>query len=314
MVLKPGGGDVDVELSIVAPVFNEEEVVSVFLETLKELLQNVDFDFEVILVDDGSTDETATTIRNFGWSSVRLLRFVKNSGHMAALDAGIRASCGDYVVTLDSDLQHPPELVFRMLDLAKSEGLDVVYAVRSSRGEDSFFKRNTARMYYKMMRKLAKNDLTPSAADFRLISRRVVSVIRTLPVGRQVFRLLIPALGFPSGAINFTANARAGGSSKYTLRKMFSLWGSSILSSSTMPLTVATRIGFFISTFSLLGFGYVLVSYLSGNTVEGWASLLSTTLLLFGVQFTILGLMGNYIAILVETARRTPPYILLDED
>ncbi|MCX6494669.1 MAG: glycosyltransferase family 2 protein [Actinobacteria bacterium] len=308
------GRDVFVKLSIVSPVFNEEDVISVFMQALRSLMENSGIEFEVILVDDGSTDLTASAIRSFGWSRVRLLRLVKNSGHMAALDAGIRASRGDFVVTLDADLQHPPELILPMLNLAQSDGLDVVYAVRKTRGEDSFFKRNSAKIYYRMMKTLSKTEVTPSAADFRLISRKVVSVIRELPIGRQVFRILIPSLGFRSGRIEFTAQPRAAGSSKYTLRKMVSLWSASVLSSSTMPLTLATRIGFVISSLSLVGFGYVLFSFLSGRTVEGWASLLSTTLLLFGVQFTILGIVGNYLGVVVEAVRRVPPYILRDED
>jgi dolichol-phosphate mannosyltransferase len=252
-------------------------------------------------------------ISEFDWNAIKTLQFVKNAGHMAALDAGIRHSQGDFVITLDSDLQHPPELIIPMLNLAEKENLDVVYGVRAKRKNDSYFKRNSAKIYYSTMRWLSKTDVTPSAADFRLISKRVVSVIRQLPVGRQVFRMLIPSLGFPSGKMEFEADERAGGESKYTIPKMVSLWSASVVTSSTFPLAMATRIGFIVSILSLLGFGYVLFSYVTGLAVEGWASLLSAVLLLFGTQFIILGLMGNYIAVIVTTLRGIPPYILKED-
>ena len=155
---------------------------------------------------------------------------------MAALDAGYRSSKGDLVITLDADLQHPPALIPKMLDEVENKGVDVVYAVRGKRSEDSIFKRVSAKIFYRVMRSLSEVDLQTSAADFRLVSKRVVDVIRQLPLGRVVFRIFIPSLGFASSTVSYTAAPRFAGESKYNLSKMIRLSTTSLLTSSTKPL------------------------------------------------------------------------------
>lgn len=302
-----------VDLTIVSPVYNEEKVISLFLEELKKVLNSCNLEYEVLIIDDGSKDSTAEKVSQFSWRQLRLIRFVSNSGHMAALDAGIRESRGNFVVTLDSDLQHPPELIIEMYNKAINHKLDVIYAVRKTRSEESLVKRLPSQLYYKVMKRVSNIDLIPSAADFRLISSEVVGVIRALPVGKQVFRLLIPSLGFPSGTIPYIASSRAAGESKYTFTKMFKLWTESVVGHSTAPLTFASKIGFVMSAVSLIGLIYVLIAFLSGASVAGWASLLSAVLLLFGIQFIVLGIIGQYIADLVTNQRGVPPYIIRKE-
>ena len=299
-------------LSIVVPVYNEAESITEFATQLKSVLDGMALTYEVLFVDDGSDDRSVELIHAAGWREARVISFVLNAGHMAALDAGYRASRGDFVISLDSDLQHPPELIPDLFAEAVGKSVDVVYAARRTRERDSIFKRVTALTYYRGMRGLTGLDLQNSAADFRLISQRVVTVIRSLPVGRQVFRLLIPSLGFTSSTIYYTAAARFAGKSKYTLSKMINLSSESVIGFTTKPLTISIRIGLFVSLLAVIGFVYVIVTYFTGQALEGWASVLSTVLLMFGLLFVVLGVFGMYLATLVNASRARPLYIVAE--
>ena len=300
-------------ISIVTPVFNEEGSILNFAETLRKVLDGIGESYEVIFVDDGSSDKSSELIKSFTWQESKLLTFVSNSGHMAALDAGIRAAQGNFVITLDSDLQHPPELIPTLLNVAREDDVDVVYANREKRTNDGFFKKASAKAFYKLIRGISGIEIIDSAADFRLISKRVVDVIRTLPEGRQVFRLLIPSLGFSSSNVPYEVQPRFAGESKYSFRKMLGLSVNSIIGYSTKPLTISITVGILFSIAALVGFGYVVVAYFSGNTEAGWPSLLSTILLSFGILFMIIGVMGLYIADIADIVRRRPVYIIKNE-
>jgi polyisoprenyl-phosphate glycosyltransferase len=301
-----------VDVTIVAPLFNEEQSIEEFLKLLRSVLDGMRVSYEVVLVDDGSTDSSLDLLQSLEWSQLRLISFVSNAGHQAALDAGYRSSVGDFVVTMDSDLQHPPEVIPELYKVALDSGVDVVYAVRPKRKEDGIFKRLTARAYYSVMGSLTDIDLQDSAADFRIVSRKVVTILNQLAPGRQVFRLLIPSLGFPSRAISYKASERFAGESKYGFRRMVGLSVDSVIQFSTKPLTLAIQMGVFVSILSLFGFAYVLLTYLSGNALQGWASLISTVLLLFGVLFVLFGIFGLYLATLVRQLQGRPPYIIKD--
>jgi dolichol-phosphate mannosyltransferase len=193
--------------------------------------------------------------------------------------------------------------------MAIEAGVDVVYAVRPKRKEDGIFKRLTARAYYSLLGSLTEIQLQSSAADFRIVSRNVVIVLNQLAPGRQVFRLLIPSLGFPSKTFGYTASQRFAGKSKYGVRKMVGLSLDSVIQFSTKPLTLSIQLGVFVSLLSLAGFAYVLFTYLSGEALQGWASLISTVLLLFGVLFFLLGIFGLYLASVVRQLQGRPPYV-----
>lgn len=300
----------ELTLSVVVPVFNEHESIVEFCRQLRQCLDGLAVSYEVIFVNDGSSDSSQELIEAEGWANARVVSFIANAGHMAALDAGYRQSQGRYVVSLDSDLQHPPALIAPMLETAEREGVDVVYAARKTRARDSWFKRNSALLYYRLMRGLTEVELQDSAADFRLISDRVVRVIKALPPGRQVFRLLIPSLGFPSRTVHYTAASRIAGESKYTFKKMISLSTDSVVGFTTIPLTISIRIGLVVSLFAVAGFVYVLVTYFSGHALEGWASVLSTLLLLFGLLFVVLGVFGMYMGAILRALSARPLYIL----
>lgn len=298
------------KLSVVVPVFNEEEVISAFAERLRTTLDGLNTNYEVIFVDDGSTDRTVKKIEDFAWPECKCLSFVSNAGHMSALEAGYRASTGEMVVTLDGDLQHPPELIPEMLDVAKDTGSDVVYAVRKDRSEEHLFKRATANFYYKILKSLSGIELINSAADFRLISSSVVQVIKSLPRGNLVFRLLIPSLGFPFSQIEYKAEKRQAGKTKYSFTRMTQLSISSLVGFSTKPLTIAIQLGIATTLISFIGFIYAAVNYFNGETQTGWASTISTILLLFGVLFIILGVHGLYIGAILKNTMSRPSYIV----
>jgi polyisoprenyl-phosphate glycosyltransferase len=301
---------VDITLSVVAPVYNECESIVEFSRQLRERLDEMTDSYEVIFVDDGSTDNSRELIQGLGWPEARVLSFVANAGHQAALDAGYRASRGAYVVCMDSDLQHPPALVPTLVKTARAEGVDVVYAVREQRAVDGRLKRRSALAYYRIMRAITDVDLHESAADFRLVSRRVVDVLSSLPAGQQVFRLLIPSLGFPYRTLPYVAAERYAGTSKYTLDKMVGLSVGSVVGFTTKPLTLSIRVGLGVSLLSFAGFVYVIVRFFSGHTVSGWASMLSTLLFVFGVLLVILGVFGFYIGAIVKALQARPPYLI----
>lgn len=297
-------------LSLVIPVFNEEESIVEFCRQLRETLEGMSVEYEVLFIDDGSVDSSRDLIERLAWGQARVISFVTNAGHMAALDAGYRQAIGRYVISLDSDLQHPPSAIPLLLQTAQESDVDVVYAVRETRKRDSWFKRTTALLYYRLMRAITDVDVQNSAADFRLISHRVIKVIRDLPPGQQVFRLLIPSLGFPYRTVIYTANARFAGESKYSLKKMVDLSTTSVVGFTTKPLTISIRIGLFVSLAAVIGFIYVIVTYFSGRALEGWASMLSTVLLLFGLLFVILGVFGLYMGAILRVLIARPPYII----
>lgn len=297
-------------LSVVAPVYNEAESIVEFCAQLRATLDGMNVSYEVLFVDDGSRDDSRTLIEALAWPEARVISFIANAGHMAALDAGYRASAGDYVVCLDADLQHPPSLIPTFLETALTEKVDVVYAVRAMRSTDSWFKRRSALAYYRLMRALTDVDIQSSAADFRLISRRVVDVIRALPPGQQVFRLLIPSLGFAQRTVQYEAAERFAGTSKYTLDKMVGLSVSSVIGFTTKPLTLSIRAGLIVSLVSFAGFVYVIVRFYTGHTVEGWASVFSTVLFVFGILMIILGVFGLYIGAIVKAIQGRPSYLI----
>jgi glycosyltransferase involved in cell wall biosynthesis len=302
-------------LSVVVPVFDEEAVLPQTLPRMRAALDALDCDYELICVDDGSTDGTAAVLRaaRADWPQLRVVRLRANAGHQAALTAGLDAAIGDYVVTIDADLQDPPELIAAMLARAVDEGVDVVYAIRSDRTSDSAFKRITAGMYYRVARRVAGPQVPAHAGDFRLMSRAAVDALRTLPERHRVYRLLIPWLGFPSATVTYTRSVRAAGTTKYPLTKMFRLAADSITSFTAAPLRLATWLG--VSGFVvclLLGSGSV-VAYFAGATVPGWASLTVALMFLGAVQLLCLGLLGEYVARLYAEMQGRPLYFVAED-
>jgi polyisoprenyl-phosphate glycosyltransferase len=298
--------------SVVIPMFNEVEVLPLLVERLRPVLEGLGEPYEVVAVDDGSTDTTAAQLLGIrrGWPELRLVRLRRNSGHQAALTAGLHRARGRYVVSLDADLQDPPEKIPEMLTLARDKDLDIVYGIRSDRTTDSFLKRRTAAGYYWLMRRIARVQMPANAGDFRLLSRATVDVLKQLPEQRPVYRLLVPWIGFPSGEVTYTREARAAGRTKYPLAKMIRLGIDSVTGFSAAPLRIATGLGAVSFFFCLVMLAYVIVAFLLGYGVRGWASLLATVLFLGGVQLLCLGLLGEYLARLYASVQGRPAYFV----
>jgi polyisoprenyl-phosphate glycosyltransferase len=299
-------------LSVVVPMYNEEDVLPLLVNRLRPVLDGIGEPYEVVAVDDGSTDTTAAQLIGARrlWPQLRVVRLRRNSGHQAALTAGLHRARGDYVASIDADLQDPPEKLPEMMELARSKKLDIVYGVRADRSSDTAAKRGTARAYYWLMRRLAGVAAPSNAGDFRLLSRATVDVLRELPEHQPVYRLLIPWIGFPSGEVTYVRDSRAAGRTKYPLSKMVRLAADSITNFSAAPLRIATWLGAVSFFFCLLMLGYVVIAFALGYTVQGWASVLACVLFLGAVQLLCLGLLGEYLGRLYASAQGRPAYFV----
>lgn len=299
-------------LSVVIPMYNEEDALPALVARLRPALDGTGVTYEVIAVDDGSADRTAALLEEFraGWSNLRIVKLRRNSGHQAALTAGLHSSIGDYVASIDADLQDPPEKIPEMLDLARRDNLDIVYGVRSDRSTDSGFKRWTAGAYYWLMRKMVGKRVPSQAGDFRLLSREAVDALKSLPDQQQVYRLLVPWLGFPSGQVTYFRDERVAGETKYPLSKMVRLAVDSITNFSAAPLRIATWLG--VASFFAC-FGMVAVTlgiYVAGHTVPGWTSLFVAMLFIGGVQLICAGLLGEYVGRIYTAVQRRPTFFI----
>lgn len=300
------------ELSVVIPVYNEEEVLPLLVHRLRPVLDQLDSPYEVVAVDDGSTDDSAIILQRIRreWPQLRVIRLRANAGHQAAISAGLARARGDYMVTIDADLQDPPEVVAEMLTLARSEGVDVVYGVREDRSTDTAFKRGTARAFYATMKAVSGTDAPPDAGDFRLMSRATVDAVNALPEHHRVLRLVVPALGFPSARVAYRREERAAGHSKYPLTKMIKLSIDSLTSHSMAPLRLATWCGLLGGVFSLLILVYAFASVWMGRAVSGWASTVVTVSAVGAIQLLCLGLLGEYVGRMYTMMQGIPTYFV----
>ena len=297
------------DLSIVVPVYNEELGIVEFANQLKMNLDQLQMQYEVIFINDGSTDSTQDKIESIKWDELKSFEFQFNAGHMKALEAGFEKSTGKLVLTMDSDLQHPPKYIKNFIEKQKETNADVVYGIRDLRKEDSLFKRTTARFYYGLVRKLSGINLRTNAADFRLITKNVRDVLVDLQEENKVFRLLIPSLGYKESEVLFQADKRKFGSSKYGIKEMGFLAISSVLSFSIKPLRWAIWIGLWAVVLSLVWISYVLIAQLQGWVIQGWSSLIAAVILFAGVQLLLLGIVGQYIGQIYVSQQKRPKYL-----
>ncbi|MDI5939122.1 glycosyltransferase family 2 protein, partial [Micromonospora sp. DH15] len=271
--------------------------------------------YEVLVVDDGSTDGTPAGLAGLRarWPQLRVLRLRRNSGHQAALVAGVLRARGRWVVSLDADLQDPPETVAEMLRRARADGLDIVYGVRADRSRDTRFKRWTATGYYRLMRRLVGKQVPAQAGDFRLLSRAAVEALRELPERSPVLRLVVPWLGFPSGEVTYQREERAAGRTKYPLSRMAGLAAESVTSFSAAPLRVATWLGLVGVAVCGVLVVVAVAAWLAGSTVTGWPSLYVAILFLGAVQLLCLGLLGEYVARIYTAVQGRPAYFVASD-
>ncbi|MBN2284948.1 MAG: glycosyltransferase family 2 protein [Tissierellales bacterium] len=298
-------------LSVVIPLFNEEDNVDVLLKNLEDNLQPLGVSYEIILVDDGSDDETWIKIQQSSRvnSSVKGIRLARNFGHQHALLAGLSNATGQAIISMDGDLQHPPSLIPKMLK-SYEEGSFVVNTVRNDKEVASFFKRKTSSVFYKLFSLLTDVPMVSGSSDFRLFDRSVLNQLLQLKDVDLFLRGAVEWLGFPSVTIPYTANERFAGVSKYTLSKMIKFAKGSIISFSTKPLVLGIWIGIFTSVLAFLEIIYILYRFVVGETVPGWASTVGIISFLFGVLFVVLGIIGTYLARIHTALQNRPRFII----
>lgn len=297
-------------LSVVVPVYDEAEVLPLLMQRLRPVLDGLDVAYEVVAVDDGSSDQTPVLLQRYRreWAQLRVVRLRTNAGHQAAISAGLAAASGDWVVTLDADLQDPPEVIAPMLQVARSQGVDVVYGVRSDRSSDSWFKRTSARVFYTTLRAAGARDVPDDAGDYRLMSRATVEAVNALPEAHRVLRLVVPSLGFPSAKVSYTRAARAAGHSKYPLSRMLRLSLDAFTGFSLAPLRLATWFGLSGFVGAVLLLAYALVSKWLGFTVAGWTSTVVVVAGVGALQLLCLGVLGEYVGRIYTTLQGRPTY------
>ena len=300
-------------ISIIIPCFNEAEVIS---ETIKRL-QNVthrlmDYKFELLLIDDGSKDNTKTVIKKSmqTFKNVRLISFSRNFGHQIAVTAGIDYALGDAVVLIDADLQDPPELIELMIKKWE-EGNEVVYGTRTQRHGESFFKKITAKFFYKFLNSMSDVVIPNNTGDFRLMDRRIVNILKDMPERHRFVRGMISWIGFRQTSVFYERQKRYAGESKYPFLKMLKFGMDGILSFSNKPLMLAMLLGFISSFISIIVMGFIIWSRLYSNDwVKGWTALMFTTLFFGGVQLIAIGILGEYVGRIYVEAKGRPIYII----
>ncbi|MBC6112914.1 glycosyltransferase family 2 protein [Pedobacter fastidiosus] len=298
-------------VSIVIPAYNEADNIFVITESIKGVFSSINYDYEIILVDDGSADHTLDKIKEYSNTSENIffLEFSKNFGHQLAVKAGMDHAYGDCVISMDCDMQHPPELIPEML-VKWEEGFEVVYTIREEDKALSKGKRSSSSIFYKTLNWLSDIDLEPGAADFRLLDQKVVNIFRNFHENEPFLRGLVKWLGFKQYAIKYNPAARFSGKSKYTVKKMFRLALHGVTSFSIKPLYSAVYLGFIFSFASILYIPYVIYAFVNNVEVSGWASMLMTIVFFGGLQLIILGIIGIYVGKMFMQTKNRPNYII----
>ncbi|GAB1787519.1 glycosyltransferase family 2 protein [Priestia megaterium] len=304
-----------VKYSIVVPVYNEEEVIHETYRRLTEVMRSTKEAYELLFVNDGSKDRTTEIIKEYSEQdpAVVLLDFARNFGHQIAITAGMDYARGEAVVVIDADLQDPPELILEMIEKWK-QGFDVVYAKRTKRKGETYFKKQTAAMFYRFLRAMTDIDIPLDTGDFRLLDRKVCDQMNSIQEKNRFVRGLVSWVGFKQIAVEYERDERLAGESKYPLKKMLKLSMDGITSFSYKPLKLASYAGV---TLSGIGFIYLLVvMYLklfTDSTITGWSSLIVIQLFFSGIILIILGMIGEYIGRIYDETKNRPLYIVREK-
>ncbi len=301
-----------INLSVVIPVFNEEKVLDELLGRLKETCETITPGFELIFVNDGSSDGTLQKLRTYAETDrrIRYISFSRNFGHQNAVMAGITRSRGEAVVLIDGDLQDPPELIPELY--AKfGEGFKVVYARRIHRKGESVFKKLSAGVFYRVLKKITAIDIPLDTGDFRLISREVVNHLISMDESNKFIRGQIAWLGFRQVSVEFERQERKAGKTKYTFRKMMRFAMDGITSFSNFPLQIATFLGFLFSVFAFIIILYALYSkFILEEVVTGWTSIMISSMFIGGVQLLCIGIIGEYISRIAVDVKKRPSFVV----
>jgi len=300
-------------LSVVVPAFNEEPNVPKIYQRIRAALAGERY--ELIFVDDGSADRTADRIRELRAAdpSVRLIRFGRNFGHQAALSAGLEAARGAAVITLDCDLQHPPELLPRML-AAWRQGAKIVQMVRVGSEGAGWYKDLTAKLFYGLINLVSETPVVPGAADFQLLDREVIDALLLFRDRQPFLRGLVSWLGFDATQIEYTPHARVDGRTSYSQRRMLGLCVHALTGLSSKPLRASFYLGLSTAVFCLIYSVFALVALAEGKTLPGWTSVIVAVAFLGAVQLVSVGILGEYIGRIYEQTRGTPRYVVVERD
>lgn len=300
------------ELSIVIPVFNEAGNLAGLHGRLSAVLGPLGLPYEIIFVDDGSRDGSAAVMAELGQkdSRVKILGLSRNFGHMIALSAGLDHAGGRAVITMDADLQHPPELIPELVKKWQA-GVEIVNTLRSETKGAGWFKRLTAAFFYGIMRRIARINLPASAADYRLLDRKVVETLKQMKERSRFLRGIIGWVGYRQEFITYQADNRLSGRSKYPFSRMFSFALDGITSFSSFPLRLSAYLGLIIAFFSFLYIVYaVYIRFFTDQAIAGWTSVLVAVLFIGGVQLIFLGIIGEYLSRVFEETKQRPLYII----
>ena len=301
-------------ISIVIPVFNEEEVLPELYRRTRQAMEEVDEPWELILVDDGSQDRSAEIIAQLNHEDPRVkgLSFSRNFGFQEAVTAGLAHAAGDAVVLSDADLQDPPEVIPQMIDRWR-EGNEVVFGVRANREGETWFKKSTAKIFYRTIHRITSVDIPLDTGDFRLMDRRVVDAILRMPERNRFLRGMVPWVGFRQSGLPYERQARFAGDSKFkSVRQMLPFALDAITSFSYFPLQLATYLGFVVASISLIAIVVVISLRLFGRQQEltGQATTLVAVLFLGGVQLISLGIIGEYLGRIYDEVKGRPLYLV----
>lgn len=303
------------KISVVIPMYYEEEVADICYKRVVNNLKKLSdkYSYEIIFINDGSKDSTLEILKKIASNddNVKVISFSRNFGHQAAVTAGIRNVTGDAVIIMDADLQDPPELFEGMIEKWE-EGYEVVYGKRKTREGESIFKLLTARMFYNTLNKLSEIEVPKDTGDFRLVDRKVIDVIATLPEHNKFLRGLFSWVGFNQYAYEYNRVNRVAGKTKYPFKKMFKLATDGILSFSAKPLKIVGAIGIFSVIVSIIILIYSIVSYMFklNSLTPGWTSIMCTMTFIGGIILISLWMIGEYIARIYEESLGRPEYII----
>ncbi|MFP5239102.1 MAG: glycosyltransferase family 2 protein [Acidobacteriota bacterium] len=302
------------KLSVVVPCFNEEpglaELHRRVTAACGSMADSV-ADYEIVLVDDGSTDGTWAAMQALSGRDPRVLgvRLSRNYGHQIALTAGLNICSGDLILIIDADLQDPPELLPAMLNKVE-EGCEAVYGKRRSRSGETYFKKATAKAFYRLLDRMVSVNIPRDTGDFRLVTRKVLDALNSMPEQHRFIRGMVSWVGFKQAAIEYDRDSRFAGETKYPFRKMLNFAFDAITAFSVVPLKFATVLGFCMGVASLLGIVYTVFGWLAGDTVQGWASTMLAVLCVGSVQLIAIGIFGEYIGRMYMESKRRPLYII----
>ena len=302
-------------VSIVVPVYNEEDNIAHFVQSVEKVMETLPYAYEILFIDDGSRDRSREILREMGERDphAQSIFLARNAGHQVALTCGTDHANGDAVITMDGDMQHPPELLPVLL--AKwEEGYEIVQTVRLTTEGASLFKRLTSKYYYRLLNAMTDVEIQEGGSDFRLMDRKAVLALRRYHEHARFIRGIVGAMGFRKTTVEFVAPERFAGQSKFSLHKMISFALDGILAYSVQPLRVAFYVGICSALLAILLFLHVLYETLRGETVAGWSTIVVCSLFFGGMQMMMLGVCGEYIARILQEVKNRPLYLIASDN